>query len=50
MKEFAIGNGMHYSKERLEKEIKKCALLCANCHRELESGLIQLPEHIKNRV
>lgn len=24
----------HYSQETLNKEVKKCVLLCANCHRE----------------
>ncbi len=28
------------SKEKLLKEIKKCILLCSNCHRELHFGII----------
>lgn len=32
-KELTIGENMLLGKERLFKEIKKCVLLCANCHR-----------------
>lgn len=28
-----------YSKQKSLKEIRKCILLCANCHRELHAGL-----------
>ncbi len=27
----------HYSKQKTLKEVKKCILLCANCHRELHN-------------
>jgi transposase len=29
--------------ERLREEARKCVLVCANCHAELEAGLISLP-------
>ena len=29
--------------ERLREEAQKCVLLCANCHVEVEAGLVQLP-------
>ncbi len=27
------------------KEIRKCVLVCANCHREIHAGLIKLPSN-----
>lgn len=32
-KEFTIGENMLLSKERMLNEVKKCILLCSNCHR-----------------
>jgi hypothetical protein len=36
-KEFNLGDCVRkgYSKERIEAEIAKCIILCANCHRKL---------------
>jgi hypothetical protein len=40
-KEFNISHRGHCrSWERVKKEINKCVLLCANCHREVEDGMV----------
>lgn len=41
-KEFTISEWKKLGKRDLEKEIKKCVLVCANCHGEIESGYITL--------
>lgn len=46
-KEFSVGNiGYSRSWENLRKELNKCVLLCANCHREVEGGFATVPEDI----
>ena len=43
-KEFSMGHrGYTHSWEKIRKEADKCALVCANCHREIEAGITQLP-------
>lgn len=40
-KEFGISSsGSTHSKNAYAKEAKKCAMLCPNCHRKIELGLI----------
>ena len=46
-KDFGISDkGYTRSWERVKKEIDKCILVCANCHRELHVGIKQLPKEI----
>ncbi|MDP3995845.1 MAG: hypothetical protein Q8P74_01195 [bacterium] len=47
-KDFGISDkGYTRSWERVKKEIDKCILVCANCHRELHVGIKQLPREIE---
>jgi hypothetical protein len=46
-KEFGLSDrGLTRSWEKTLKEIKKCVLICANCHREVHAGITQLPRGI----
>lgn len=35
--------GLTRSWAKIKEELNKCILVCANCHREIHSGLSQLP-------
>lgn len=46
-KDFGISDkGYTRSWQKVEEEIDKCVLVCANCHRELHVGIKQLPKEI----
>jgi hypothetical protein len=43
-KGFNLGErGLTRSLDRCRKEAEKCVLLCANCHAEVESGVVSVP-------
>ena len=42
-KRFAMTTAMGKSIATFREEAKKCVLVCANCHGEIESGLIETP-------
>jgi 5-methylcytosine-specific restriction endonuclease McrA len=45
IKEFSLSlDKLTRSWMRVEQELKKCILLCANCHREYHAGITQLPK------
>ena len=49
-KEFGIGEkGYTRSIERVKEEVDKCLLVCANCHRELHAGLINIEDIIDKK-
>jgi hypothetical protein len=40
------GGGVTASLEALRAEARKCVLLCANCHAEVEAGAVELPDTV----
>lgn len=50
-KEFHLGHGGHTrALSRSRVEAKKCALLCANCHAEVEAGLTAMPLNSRDQA
>ncbi|MEK7552146.1 MAG: HNH endonuclease signature motif containing protein [Patescibacteria group bacterium] len=46
-KKFDLASGgITRSWAKIEEEIKKCVLVCANCHMEIHDGITQLPKGI----
>jgi hypothetical protein len=46
-KDFSISSFKFEEMHMVISELKKCACLCANCHREIHNGLIKLPDAIR---
>lgn len=47
----AAGSGMWgRNKEELSKELSKCTLVCANCHREIHDGITECPPPVKIKL
>ena len=44
-KDFGIGNYSTLGWDKIKNEINKCILVCANCHREIHYGLIDLTKY-----
>lgn len=42
---FGIGSGDTRSWETVKAELDKCVLLCSNCHKEVEAGMVS-PEDV----
>ena len=49
-KEFEISSGNGKSLARFQEEAKKCVLVCANCHGEIEAGVRKSPPTMEDRV
>lgn len=53
-KDFSFGDNTNRSWQNTKEELKKCILVCANCHREIHSGLIDnnklQPSFIESRA
>lgn len=43
IKEFTMSTNTCRSMIRAKKEAEKCVVLCANCHREVEDGMTEVP-------
>lgn len=47
-KDFGLSDkGITRSWEKTKKEVDKCVLICANCHREIHAGITQLPAEMQ---
>ena len=47
-KEFPLSSNVMKSLEKQLEESKKCILVCANCHRGIHAGYIEIPKNYKD--
>lgn len=46
-KTFSISNSNIYKNmEKMKQEVDKCMLVCANCHREIHAGIIDIQDYL----
>ena len=45
-KDFSISSKGNQSWEHIAEELRKCVLLCANCHAEVHTGITEIPEAV----
>ena len=39
-------NGITLSLETIRREVRKCVVLCSNCHAEVEGGIVSVPDTV----
>jgi hypothetical protein len=48
-KEFGVSRCGAHGIERLRAEVRKCILLCSNCHAEVEDGMVSVSANVLTR-
>lgn len=46
---FTIGANFNKARTSILEEISKCVCLCANCHRKVHAGIINLSDYVDNK-